>query len=171
MIFKKPGGAEMRKILVPIDGSDYSNLAIDKAKEIAEKFNSEIVLIHVNDIQTEQFFINPGAGDSAPFFTDISKNPKMIPIRLPKEYVDEVEKAAEGILERGKARCSGSNVKVSTLSLQGKPADIIAEFAENNDIDLVVMGSQGMSGLKRFFVGSTTYKVIMSIKKPILIIR
>lgn len=161
----------MKKILVPIDGSEYSNLAIDKAKELAEKFDSEIILIHVNDVHNKHFYLNPILSDSTPSFFDNSKNTKMSPIIVPQEYIEEIEKAIENILERGKERCSDSNLNVSAFALQGKPAEIITEYAENNNIDLVIMGSHGLSGFKRFFVGSITHKVLMSIKKPMLIVR
>ena len=167
----KSGGAEMKKILVPIDGSEYSNLAIDKAKELAEKFDSEIILLHVNDVCDKHFYLNPFVSEATPSFFDNTKSPKMSPIIVPQEYIEEIEKAIENILKRAKERCSDSNINVSAIALKGKPAEVITEYAENNNIDLVVMGSHGLSGFKRFFVGSITHKVLMSIKKPMLIVR
>jgi len=145
----------MKKILVPTDGSDCSNLAIDMAKDIAVKFDSEIMLLYVNDITSVENLYSSEFGTS---FT------------VPDVYRENLEMIANSILDAGKERI-GKGVKVSSVAIQGKPADVIIKYVDNNDVDLVVMGSHGMSGFRRFFVGSVTHKVALSIEKPILIVR
>jgi nucleotide-binding universal stress UspA family protein len=165
------GDNDMKKILVPTDGSDCSDLAIDKAGELAEKFESEVVLIHVNEVPGRSIFINPVVSDATPSFFNERTDGPVKTISVPKEYLDNLEKAGQDILDRGKERLVEKGIKVSMAAVRGKPADAIIDYVEHNDIDLVVMGSHGMGGFRRFFMGSVTHKVALSIKKPIMIVR
>ena len=60
---------------------------------------------------------------------------------------------------------------VESVILEGNPADEIVKFAEENDIDLIVMGTLGKTGIQRFLLGSVTENVIRHSKKPVLVIR
>ena len=140
----------MKKILVPVDGSEYSSRAIEKAKELAKLSGSKIFLLNVYDIKT-----------ATSFFSDD---------RTIDLQVDLLNRNAE-ILQKAKALCADLGDMVKTVSIEGYPADKIVEYADKNDIDLVVMGSHGMSGFRRLFLGSVTHKVAICITKPILIIR
>lgn len=147
----------MKKILVPIDGSDCSNKAIDMAKELALLYGGQIVLLHVGTDFHYQFYpVSPYGTDGIP---------------LPQEFLDRVEKAAQDILEAGLARCVDLGDRVETVFLEGKPSDVVIDYVDTHDIDLVVMGSHGASGFKRFIMGNVTNKVALAIDKPILIIK
>lgn len=161
----------MKKILVPIDGSECSNMAIDKAKELAKVFASEVVLLYVSDSSSFQVVAQLGQG-SLVAAGGIGTN--AAPVAVPKldQYKKSIHETAEKVLESGKARCAVLGDKVSAVLLEGRTADTIIDFIDaNKDIDLVVMGSHGMSGFRRFFVGSVTHKVTVSIDRPILIVR
>jgi len=140
----------MKNILVPVDGSECSTLAIEKAKEFAKLTNSKIILLNVYDIQTAtSFFYESG---------------------MTMDLQEDLLKRSTEILAKAKALCADMGDMVETLALEGYPAAKIIDYVEKNDIDLVVMGSHGMSGFKRLFLGSVTHKVAVSINKPILII-
>jgi len=158
----------MKKILVPIDGSESSKLSIEKAKELAKQFDSELILLHVVDTFSMQPVLSGAASTSS------SGMPSVGPaaIVLSGQADERAEENAEQVLESAKASCSVLGDKVSTVKLAGDPADRIIEYIEDNKgIDLVVMGSQGMSGIRQFFVGSVANKVIKSIDRSILIVR
>lgn len=88
------------------------------------------------------------------------------------DYKATLEEAAKKVLDSAKESCKILGNNVSAVKLEGNPADMIIEYVEaNKDIDLVVMGSHGLSGIKRFFVGSVTNKVNLSIDRSILIAR
>ncbi|MCQ6279262.1 universal stress protein [Bacillus sp. EB600] len=61
--------------------------------------------------------------------------------------------------------------RVSTFVLEGTPAEMIVEFVKQNDADLVVMGSRGLSGLKELFLGSVSHNVVQKSPCPVFIIK
>jgi len=84
-------------------------------------------------------------------------------IRLKKEG----QKAIYKVKECGEA----SGVEVREVLLEGHPSSEIIDFAENNDIDLIVMGTLGKTGLDRFLMGSVAEKVVRNSKVPVLVVR
>lgn len=140
----------MKKILVPVDGSDSSIRAVKQAVELAELYHGNITLLNVLDVKAATSFFN---------------EEKTIQMQ-----VNMVERS-DMILKEAKSYCANLGDHVEALSMEGSQADTIVEYADLNDFDFVVMGAHGMSGFKRFFLGSVTHKVITSIEKPILLVR
>jgi nucleotide-binding universal stress UspA family protein len=64
-----------------------------------------------------------------------------------------------------------ANVEVESAILRGSPAEEILGFAERNDIDLIVMGTLGRTGIKGYLIGSVAEKVVRHSKKPVLVVR
>ena len=64
-----------------------------------------------------------------------------------------------------------ANIEVESVILEGSPADEIVDFAEKNDIDLIVMGTQGKSAIERFLIGSVAENVVRHSKKSVLVVR
>jgi len=64
-----------------------------------------------------------------------------------------------------------ANVEVESVILEGRSAEEIIDFAEKNDIDLIVMGTHGMTGITRFLLGSVAENVVMHSKKAMLVHR
>ncbi len=79
----------------------------------------------------------------------------------------EGEKAVYDVKERGEA----AGVEVREVLWEGHPSTEIITFAENNDIDLIVMGTLGKTGLNRFLLGSVAEKVVRNSKVPVLVVR
>jgi nucleotide-binding universal stress UspA family protein len=77
------------------------------------------------------------------------------------------QKATSKIKECGEA----SGVEVKEVLLEGHPSTEILNFAENNNIDLIVMGTLGKTGLDRFLMGSVAEKVVRNSKVPVLVVR
>lgn len=143
----------MKSILIPVDGSDYSNKAIEAGKEIAKAFDSKVTILNVI---TAELSLVAGRG-----------NFMYIPV-LPDEFPDY---SAE-ILAEAKKRFEGMSNRVETVSKQGNVADLIIEYAHENDIDLVIMGSHGLGALKnRLMTGSVTTRVLHHIDRPVLVIK
>lgn len=142
----------MKRILVPTDGSDCSGLAIEKAIEMAKLFGSKIILFNVYDIQHVSSYF------------DFQHQERI------DSLCEDMEKQSLKILGKAKAMCADFSGEVETVSVTGNPAVQICEYVEKNDIDLVVMGSHGMGGIRRLFLGSVTHQVAVAIEKPILII-
>ena len=140
----------LKKILVPFDGSGYSEKAYEKALEIAEKFESDLIVMTV--LQSK---IPDSAGVS---------------IQRLQELQDEQESEATSMLR--KLETEAKNKKISfSIKVVHNPSssDGIATFAENNNIDLIVMGSHGRTGLRKIVLGSVANGVIGHTKCPVLI--
>lgn len=143
----------MKKIIVPIDGSEHSLRAVLKAKEISEAFNSSIILIN--------------AVDYANYF-NIETQTMIL------DDFDEIEASrnrSKYLLQRSKESLKSLGDRVETLTLEGDPSHEIIEYINASDADLVIIGSHGVKGLKRFMLGSLVSKVVHQVEKTIMIVR
>ena len=120
--------------MVPFDGSGYSKRAYEKAVEVAEKFESEIIVMTV--LQSK---IPDSAGVS---------------IERLEELQDEQEDQATNMLRELETEAKNKNIPFSIKVVHNpSSSDGIVAFAENNDIDLIVMGSHGRTGLRKIVLG------------------
>ena len=140
----------LKKILVPFDGSGYSEKAYEKALEIAEKFESDLIVITV--LQSK---IPDSAGVS---------------VQRLQELQDEQENEATSMLRELETEAKNKNIPFSIKIVHNpSSSDGIATFAENSNIDLIVMGSHGRTGLRKIVLGSVANGVIGHTKCPVLI--
>jgi len=136
------------KILVPLDGSEHSLQALEKAVQIAKKFDSKIVLINVYSVSS--FKVTP----SQVF-----------------DYINEIRKSGESILAEGKKRAIAEELQVETLLKEGHIVEEIIKTAKENNFDLIVIGARGISKMKEILLGSVSHGVTLHAPCPILIIR
>lgn len=145
----------MKKILVAVDGSDNSNKALMKAKELAAAFNSEITLIYVTeDVNTL---------DSIYLF---DKN-KVNTDPLNNAFKNQAMEVLDGAMEHFK----DYNGKVDTLIKKGNAPFKILEVSEEGDYDLIVIGSRGLGPFSRQVMGSVSNKVVNNSKISVLIVK
>ncbi|MFB6283771.1 MAG: universal stress protein [Halobacteria archaeon] len=138
------------KILVPTDGSEGTRKAVNHALAIAEKFGSELNVVYV---------INTSAYSTLP----AEANWESVTSALRKEG----RAATSGIIEEAEGR----GVDVEKSIKEGVPHREILEYVDEEDIDLVVMGTHGKTGLDRFLLGSVTEKVVRSCHQPVLTVK
>lgn len=134
-------------ILVPTDGSTAATAAVEPACEIAAQFDSRLHALNV---------VNLGDVATGSEYT------------LPTDLIDTLEAQGEKVTERIAARARESGVETVTQVVDGFPAADILDYAEENDIDLIVMGTAGRTGLNRFIMGSTTERLIRHADMPVL---
>jgi nucleotide-binding universal stress UspA family protein len=141
-------------IMVATDGSEVAKKAVDSAIKIARLNNAKLYAVHV---------IVPGDVSIALYDPrDIEWKKGM------KEHLEEQAREATAYVETaGKI----VNVEVESAILEGNPADEIVNFAEKKDIDLIVIGTLGKTGIQRFLLGSVAENVIRHSKKSVLVIR
>jgi len=77
----------------------------------------------------------------------------------------------EGEQAVDRVRRMAGGVKMETLVLTGRPAHVITEFAARNGVDLIVVGSQGKSGLERLLLGSTAESIIRTARCMVLVVK
>jgi len=126
------------KILVPIDGSDGCNKALLFALDLSKRYNANVNLIHV--IQHSAVLLaSPMTEHTDHLFID-----------------NMLEQNGKIILENCYKEAEKQGVKVSTTLLKGHPGSQIVKFAKDGGFDLIVMGSRGLSGVRRFVLGSVS---------------
>ncbi len=142
----------MKKILIPTDFSNYADIAIEIGAQIAKKTNSEIELIHMLELPTH--------------LNDAISKEKVIPeIMLYKRKNEEM-------LKNIKNRPYLEGIKITeVLRLDGAYNGIINYVKQNRDIDLIIMGSHGATGINEIFIGSNTEKVVRQSEIPVLVIK
>ncbi len=139
-------GVVIKRILAPLDFSDASVYALGYARAIAEKFEAKLYLYHcITDINAYVSYV-----PSFPF--------EQVLKGLREEAVREMEHIIN--------RYSLENVE--TVIEVGNAAEKIVHFAKSNQIDLIVIGAHGKSGIERFMFGSTTEKVMRTCDVPVL---
>lgn len=138
----------LKKILVPLDGSENSIRALEKAIEIAKKFNGKIVLMHAYSVS---------------FYT---KTPDQL-----YKFIQNARNYGDEILEVGKKKVILEKIEVEKLLLNGNPVEEILNTAKLENFDLIVIGVRGMSKIKKFLVGSVTDRVIKHAPCPVLVVR
>lgn len=143
-----------KKILVPVDGTEYSDLAITKAKSFAEDNDCEIILIHVID--------------------NVSGNYHTNPYKFSRELVERIyhenQLISYKILENAKKELDSLGDRVNIVHKEGVVYDVIIDYAETIDADLIIMGSKGTNGLRNL-LGSVTRKVAIGSNRSVLIVR
>lgn len=140
----------MKKIIVPIDFSNHSEYALKAAALLAKSNNATIYALHMLDLQ--EISVSESASfqqEKAVFFLKLAE--KKFKNFLQKEYLKDV--------------------RVVPVIKHYKVFSEINAIAEEIKADVIIMGSHGASGLKEFFVGSNTEKVVRYATLPVLIIK
>lgn len=140
----------MKNILITIDGSIYSKKAMDKGKEIAKAFNSKVTLLNVHN-------------STLPYLA----------FEESQKYIRLLKDNSHNLLNEAKEYFKDFDGELELVSLEGDIANTIVEYVEDNNFDLVIMGSRGLSAgkVKGLLIGSITNKVIHQISKPILVVK
>ncbi|MFQ3238132.1 MAG: nucleotide-binding universal stress UspA family protein [Olleya marilimosa] len=140
----------MKKIIVPVDFSDHSKYALESAAILAKKYNAEIFALHM--LEMSETILTQGEADiqsETIFFLKLAEN------RF-NEFLD---------LDFLK------DVKVTPIVKHFKVFSEVNDVAKEHNVDLIVMGSRGSSGLKEIFVGSNTEKVVRHAEIPVLVVK
>lgn len=140
----------MKKILVPVDFSDYSEYAMEVAATIAREQNAEIIALHML-----------GLADAV-VTRDSSRE-----VQEAIFYMRLAEKRFKEFLDKDYLE----GIKVTETVHNYTVFSEINTIAQRMDVDLIVMGSHGASGMREVFVGSNTEKVVRTSKVPVLVIK
>ncbi|GAA0235408.1 universal stress protein [Haladaptatus pallidirubidus] len=135
------------RILLPTDGSDAADRAVEQAINLADTYDARLYVISIVD----QTAIPP----------DVRAD------MLYEELQQEGEQAVDDIERR--ARDAGIDVRTSIP--RGTPYRTILDFADDHDIDLIVMGTHGRRGIDRYLLGSVTEKIVRLSERPVLTVR
>jgi nucleotide-binding universal stress UspA family protein len=142
----KEKAMKIKRILNPVDGSDHSVHATRHAIDLARLMDAKIILMHCHDrfpiVLAEPYF---------------------------QEAVNEINKASETLIEPFVSMLEQGEVKFETRILEGIPGSQIAEVARIEKIDLIVMGSRGVTDFAGLFLGSVAHQVLHKSECPVFI--
>jgi len=145
----------IRKVLIATDGSKHSDRAADAGIEIAGLFGADVTAVYVIDTSKEYGLLGElGSRAGEEMLSGIRQG-------LRSQGSEAVDRVVKSALARGLAAQS----KV----VEGRPADEILSLAK--DVDLVVVGGIGVSGLEKFLLGSVAEKVVRGSPAPVLVVR
>ena len=148
------GSGMIQSIVVGTDGSSTAQEAVRQASELAQSLGAKLFLVSAYEPVPEG---------------RLRDERQQVPDDLqwminPREDVDNALKDGADTLQQ-------SGVEVQTFAREGDPADAILDVAEEQDADLIVVGNKGMTGAKRFLLGSVPNKVSHHAPCSVMIIR
>ena len=148
-------------VIVPLDGSELAEAALEPAREVAEKFGSELLLLRVVEPRSHHIATQPPGVFESPSAAEAN-------VELMGQVVDAERDEATTYLQAVRDRLGG---KVEYIVVEGQPADAIPATAEDRNASLIVMSSHGRGGLGRMIFGSVADAVLKSNNIPVLLIR
>ena len=149
-------------ILVPLDGSDLAEQAIPPAEGLARSFDATLHLVQVFSVPRELVSVlEVGIGVPPPL------DPKLSLAHL---IVEAGRSKSQAYLERLAAQLRDKGIKVETEVLEGIADEEILAYAKERDVDCIVVTTQGLSGLRQFFLGSVTDRLIRSSEVPVVVV-
>lgn len=137
------------KILIAYDGSDLSKKALNQAIDLSKKYNANLLLLTVTQ--------------------------HVCPISVTEEdckKLDEIlMKETEDLLNGIKKELEGHNIVAETYVKMGSPAEEIVNLAKEKNVDLIVLGSHGRHGAKKFLLGSVSLRVAETSPCAVMIVK
>ncbi len=142
---------EIQTILVPVDFSAHSEAAVRYAVGLAKRFGSTLHLLHAYHLPVE--VTTPDT------------------IAVPRDFWASLREAASSKLGEVARKVTTEGVKVEILLTEGTPAPTITQAAEQLQVDLIVMGTRGLTGLKHVLLGSVAERVLRMAPCPVLTLK
>jgi len=140
----------MKTIIVPIDFSQHSEYALKAAAKLAKKFEAELLALHMLEMSDAVFTASEASQNEKTMF-----------------YLQLAEQKFEDFLKKDYLE----DVKVKPIIKHFKVFSEVNDVAIKNNADLIVMGSHGTSGMKEFFIGSNTERVVRHSDIPVLVVK
>jgi nucleotide-binding universal stress UspA family protein len=147
------GGAPrvIARILVPVDFSEHAQRALDEAIELAQKFGAELHLLHCYQIHPA--LVSPYG------------------IAVPETFENEIRTAAVQRLSEWRAKAAARGISVREHLSAHSPSEENAAMAEQLGIDLIVMGTRGLTGFQQVLLGSVAERTIRYAPCPVLTVK
>jgi nucleotide-binding universal stress UspA family protein len=134
---------QLAKILTAVDGSKYADKALDYAVQLAKNYSADLALVH-------------------------GEEDRLIRIGGP-QVVDCVGTVGECILKDASTKVEG--VTFNTMLEYGSPAEVIIKVAKKANVDIIIIGSRGLSSVRRYLLGSVSDDISIHARSSVLIVR
>ncbi|MBU0970243.1 MAG: universal stress protein [Proteobacteria bacterium] len=139
---------KFEKILNPVDGSKHSLNSTLAAIELAKQFKSKIVLLHCH-----------------------SRFPVVLSEPYFQQAIDEIMETSEELVKPFEILLEKSRVAYEVRILEGLPGSTISDLVRQEKMDLIVMGSRGVSNFEGLFLGSVAHQVLHKSECPVFIVK
>ena len=143
----------IKRILVPVDFSENSRVALDWAMSFADKLDANVVLFHAFEIP------------------DVMKEPAQRHLLLNEDMIGRAKEEVVKELQTFADKYDGDRITVAPEIGDGKPFVEIIKAAKKYDVDLIVMGTHGRTGLQSMLIGSVAEKVVRKAPCPVLTVK
>lgn len=144
------------RILVPTDGSDVAEAAVEQAIDLAEKYGAEIHALYVADTDAVAY----GLGTEQ---VDRIRQGNFSQMTELREQAEEATGYVADLAEE-------HGIDAVEHHAGGQPHTMIGDYADDHEIDLIVMGSHGRAGVRRALLGSVTERTLRSTHVPVLVV-
>lgn len=141
------------RILVAVDGSPFAERALAHAVDLSKKYEAKLIIVHV--VLRRFYAVTPS--EAGVLATTV--------------FVKEMESEGEKIIAKSDEFAKEAGVAYECRLVQGVPADEIVRLAQAENVDLIVVGSRGLTEVRAFLLGSVSDKVMHHAKCPVLVIR
>ncbi|MFC6987768.1 universal stress protein [Haloplanus sp. GCM10025708] len=138
------------QILIPTDGSESATAAIDHGIAIADRFDATVHALSVVDVSAVAGAYDVGPGP---------------------DLFDSLEEGCERAVAAVEDECENRDVNIVTEVTRGTPYRGIQEYVDDENIDLVTMGTHGRTGLERYLIGSVTERTVRTSDVPVLTVK
>jgi nucleotide-binding universal stress UspA family protein len=135
------------RILFPTDGSDGASTVFDHVLDLAAEQSATLHILNVADTTQDSVTVVGG------------------------EVIDALEEEGQKIVDAAEKRATQQSIPTVTDVIQGAVPETITTYAQQSNVDLIVMPSTGRTGLERLFLGSVTERVIRQSRIPVLTVR
>lgn len=143
---------EIKTILVPTDFSACADEALARATQLAKLVHADIHLLHAYELPTTVFMVEA-------------------PLSLPQEFYDRLRDGARKIVDERIARLAAEGVKATGWVVCDSPTRAILDAAAKTRADLIVMGTQGRTGMKHVLLGSVAERVVRLADCPVMTVK
>lgn len=135
------------RVLVPLDGSELAQVALPYASELGGRMGSRVTLIYVSESAEDRYS------------------------HMHELYMQDMVEATRRGAEKFVDKAQGQDVRVDAVIAVGNPAEQIVDYAETENVGLIIMTTHGRSGVKRWALGSVADKVLRATRRPVALIR
>ena len=159
------------KMIVGYDGSEGSRTALIHAVDLMHnRPNTSLIVAYVNDdvVGEDIAYSNESVG-SAPILNDMTVAPQATSVEnspqyLAREYAQQMTESIQIQLDR-------HHVDAQILAIDGQPARALANLAETEKADVIIVGNSGKSGFQKFFVGSVSEKIVKESPCTVIVVK
>ena len=141
------------RILVAVDGSPFADRALSYAVDLAKKYSSKLIILHV--VLRRFYAVTPSEAG----------------VLASTVYVKEMEAEGQEIIKKAENYAKSAGISYECKLAQGVPADEIVKSGAVEKVDLIVVGSRGLTDVRAFLLGSVSDKVSHHAKCPTLVVK